>query len=106
MIRKTVAALAALSLTAIATGALAQAASPRERPAAPAARSDEPRAAAPGGERDTFRGAVAGEHKITDADIATAPLMEQAKSSHHTVTINGQTIGYTATAGTLTLRSD
>lgn len=75
-------------------------------PRAAAPRPDEPGAAGPVVERQTGRGAQAGEHKITDADIATAPLMEQAKSSHHTVTINGQTIGYTATAGTLTLRSD
>ncbi|MGZ6038109.1 MAG: S10 family serine carboxypeptidase-like protein, partial [Phenylobacterium sp.] len=107
MIRKTLAALVALSLTATASAALAQPAGPRERPAAaPAARPDEPGAPGPVVERSTSRGATAGEHKITDADIATAPLYEQAKSSHHTVTINGQTIGYTATAGTLTLRSD
>jgi len=108
MIRTTVAALVALGLTA--TGALAQPAQPGERPGAAAraagARSDEPATAGPVVERRTERGAQAGEHKITDADIATAPLFEQAKSSHHTVTINGQTIGYTATAGTLTLRSD
>src|SRR6202012_3252203 len=67
---------------------------------------DEPGATGPVLERNTGRGAAAGEHKITDADIATAPLMEQAKSSHHTVTINGQTIGYTATAGPLPLRPD
>jgi carboxypeptidase C (cathepsin A) len=112
MIRTTVAALAALSLTATATAAFAQASGPNERPrsgvpAAASARPDEPGATAGSVvERRTERGATAGEHKITDADIATAPLMEQAKSSHHTVTINGQTIGYTATAGTLTLRSD
>ena len=110
MIRKTVAALAALSLTATAGVALAQSSgAQRARPApaaGPAARPDEPATAGPVVERNTGRGAAAGEHKITDADIATAPLMEQAKSSHHTVTINGQTIGYTATAGTLTLRSD
>ena len=108
MIRTTVAALVALGLTA--SGALAQPAQPSERPgaAARAARvsSDEPATAGPVVERRTERGAQAGEHKISDADIATAPLYEQAKSSHHTVTINGQTIGYTATAGTLTLRSD
>src|SRR5665213_1175133 len=116
MIRTTVAALAALSLIATASAALAQAAGPNERPGPAAntqgrtggraARPDEPATAGPVVERRTERGANAGEHKITDADIATAPLMEQAKSSHHTVTINGQTIGYTATAGTLTLRSD
>jgi carboxypeptidase C (cathepsin A) len=108
MIRTTVAAFVALGLSA--TGALAQPGQPSERPGAAAraarVRSDEPATAGPVVERRTERGAQAGEHKITDADIATAPLYEQAKSSHHTVTINGQTIGYTATAGTLTLRSD
>ncbi|WP_394761236.1 S10 family peptidase [Phenylobacterium sp.] len=108
MIQKSLAALIALGLSA--TAAMAQPSAPSERPAAAAraARtgSDEPAAAGPVVERRTDRGAMAGEHRITDADIATAPLMEQAKSSHHTVVINGQTIGYTATAGTLTLRSD
>ena len=113
MIRKTAAAVVALSLTA--TLAYAQSAPPqRAAQGQPVAGNrgtrpgpDEPGAAsAPTVERNTGRGAIAGEHKITDADIATAPLYEQAKSSHHTVTINGQTIGYTATAGTLTLRSD
>ncbi len=109
MIRTTLAALAALGLSA--AGALAQGAPSSDRPAAAAAaqrnRSDEPGAnPAAVVERRSERAVQAGEHKITDADIATAPLMEQAKSSHHTVTINGQTIGYTASAGTLTLRSD
>ncbi|MBS0360100.1 MAG: peptidase S10 [Proteobacteria bacterium] len=111
MIRKTAAAVVALSLSA--SMALAQ--PPQRGPGAnpaPAARGNRAGPDEPGGnagpvvERNTFRGAVAGEHKISDADIATAPVVEQAKSSHHTVTINGQTIGYTATAGTLTLRSD
>ncbi|MDB5426132.1 MAG: peptidase [Phenylobacterium sp.] len=108
MIARSFAALTALGLSA--TAVLAQPAQPNERPpaASRAARlsSDEPATPGPVVERRTERGAQAGEHKITDADIATAPLYEQAKSSHHTVTINGQTIGYTATAGTLTLRSD
>ncbi|HEX5262052.1 MAG TPA: peptidase S10 [Phenylobacterium sp.] len=113
MIRKTAAAVAALSLSA--TMAFAQ---PPQRESgqhatAPAGRNarssapDEPGTnSGPSVVRDTGRGERAGEHKITDADIATAPVIEQAKSSHHTVVINGQTIGYTATAGTLTLRSD
>ncbi len=113
MIRRTAAALVALSLSA--TLAAAQPPASPDRPAASArapgaraaaSRPDEPSAAGPVVERRTERGAQAGEHKISDADIATAPLYEQAKASHHTVTINGQTIGYTATAGTLTLRSD
>ena len=107
MIRTTMAALCVLSFAA--TGVLAQTAPNPEPTGAPrAARGtpDEPTTAGPVVERRTERGATASEHKITDADIATAPLIEQAKSSHHTVTIGGQTIGYTATAGTLTLRSD
>jgi carboxypeptidase C (cathepsin A) len=104
-----VAAFAALSLSA--TAVLAQpAATGPDRPSAAgrAARStpDEPANAGPVIERRSERAQAAGERKIGDFDIATAPVAEQAKSSHHTVTINGQTIGYTATAGTLTLRSD
>ena len=44
--------------------------------------------------------------KVTDADIATAPVHEVRKVSHHTVTIGGRQIAYTATAGTLTIRDD
>jgi carboxypeptidase C (cathepsin A) len=44
--------------------------------------------------------------KLTDADIATAPIAEISKVSHHQVTIGGRPIAYTATAGTLTIRDD
>jgi carboxypeptidase C (cathepsin A) len=44
--------------------------------------------------------------KLTDADIATAPIAEITKVSHHQVTIGGRPIAYTATAGTLTIRDD
>jgi carboxypeptidase C (cathepsin A) len=44
--------------------------------------------------------------KLTDADIATAPIAEQRVVSHHQATIGGRPIAYTATAGTLTLRDD
>ena len=44
--------------------------------------------------------------KITDADIVTAPVFERKSVTHHTVTIDGKSIPYTATAGTLTLRDD
>ena len=47
-----------------------------------------------------------GPAKVSEADYAKAPVVEAAKTSRHTVTINGQTIPYTATAGTLTLRDD
>ncbi len=114
MIRKTAAAVVALSLSA--TMAIAQPApqrGPQTGNAPPAsargARTgpDEPGAsAAPVVERNTGRGERAGERKISDADIATAPVVEQEKSSHHTANVAGRSIGYTATAGTLTLRSD
>ena len=48
----------------------------------------------------------AGEDKISPADIATAPIHEIAKSTHHVWAAGGRTIPYTATAGTLTLRDD
>src|SRR5579859_6679198 len=112
MIQKSIAALIALGLSA--TAVMAQPPASADRPAAgaraggraAAPRSDEPAAAGPVVERRTERGAQASERKIGDSDIATAPINEVAKVSHHTVTIDGKTIPYTATAGTLTLRSD
>jgi carboxypeptidase C (cathepsin A) len=44
--------------------------------------------------------------KLTDADIATAPIAEQRVVTHHQATVGGRSIAYTATAGTLTLRDD
>jgi carboxypeptidase C (cathepsin A) len=44
--------------------------------------------------------------KISPDDIATAPVHEIASRTHHTVTVAGQAIPYTATAGTLTIRDD
>jgi carboxypeptidase C (cathepsin A) len=44
--------------------------------------------------------------KLTDADIATAPIAEIRRVTHHTAVIGGRSIAYTATAGTLTLRDD
>jgi carboxypeptidase C (cathepsin A) len=44
--------------------------------------------------------------KLTDAEIATAPIWEVRKVTHHTAVIAGHPIAYTATAGTLTLRDD
>jgi carboxypeptidase C (cathepsin A) len=44
--------------------------------------------------------------KLTDADIATAPIAEVHVVTHHQATIGGKPIAYTATAGTLTLRDD
>jgi carboxypeptidase C (cathepsin A) len=44
--------------------------------------------------------------KVADADFARAPVAEIARTSRHTVSIDGRSIAYTATAGTLTLRDD
>jgi carboxypeptidase C (cathepsin A) len=44
--------------------------------------------------------------KLTDADIVTAPIAEVRSVTHHTATVGGRPIAYTATAGTLTLRDD
>ncbi len=57
-------------------------------------------------EKTSPRGERAASSKISDADIATAPVAEVAKTSRHTATVGGKTIPYTATAGTLTLRDD
>jgi carboxypeptidase C (cathepsin A) len=44
--------------------------------------------------------------KLTDSEIATAPIFEIRKVTHHQGVIGGKAIAYTATAGTLTLRDD
>ena len=45
-------------------------------------------------------------HKLTDAEIATAPIVEVRKVSRHAAVIGGHSLAYTATAGTLTVRDD
>lgn len=81
-----------------------QATEAAQRPAARAAESDSKTGVAP--EKTSPRGERAPSNKISDADIATAPINEVAKTSRHSVSINGRQIPYTATAGTLTLRDD
>jgi carboxypeptidase C (cathepsin A) len=44
--------------------------------------------------------------KLTDAEIATAPIVEVRKVTRHVGVIGGRSMVYTATAGTLTLRDD
>ena len=44
--------------------------------------------------------------EAADADGAKASARETARATHHTVTVDGHAIPYTATAGTLTLRDD
>jgi carboxypeptidase C (cathepsin A) len=46
------------------------------------------------------------EQKITPGDIATAPIHEVARATHHVWSAGGHALPYTATAGTLTLRDD
>ncbi|MFI4951084.1 MAG: S10 family peptidase [Caulobacterales bacterium] len=107
MIRQTLAALFALGLSA--TAVLAQPGQTSPTAAATASRKDTPdEPSTPGSvvERRSERGQAAGERKISDFDIATAPVHETEKSSRHSVVIGGRTIPYTATAGTLTLRDD
>lgn len=81
MVRWAWAAMAAVSVAALGAPAVSQPA------------PEKPAAQAPG-------------PKVTDADIAAAPIQEQAKPSHHSVVVGGRTIGYTATPGTLTLRDN
>ena len=45
-------------------------------------------------------------HALSDADIATAPIVEVRRVTHHQGMIGGRTVAYTATAGTLTIRDD
>ena len=44
--------------------------------------------------------------KLSDADIATAPIAEARHTTHHSAVIGGRPLAYSATAGTLTLRDD
>jgi carboxypeptidase C (cathepsin A) len=114
-------------LISITAPALAQDAKPRPPAhAAPdAGASDEHPLAAAGGEgarmdsacdHDTGSGESghAGDpraeraqcRKLSDAEIATAPITEVRKVTHHSSVIGGRPIAYTATAGTLTVRDD
>jgi carboxypeptidase C (cathepsin A) len=60
-------------------------------------------AGSPGGDARADRARC---RKLSDADIATAPIAEARVPSRHVATIGGRAIPYTATAGTLTLRDD
>ncbi len=44
--------------------------------------------------------------KLSDSEIATAPILEVRKVTHHSAVIGGRAMAYTATAGTLTVRDD
>jgi carboxypeptidase C (cathepsin A) len=119
-----------VGLFVFASPALAQAAKPRaplHAEADAAAEDEHPLGApvAPGGEgarmdsvcdHDTGSGDAgrAGDpradraqcRKLSDAEIATAPIAEVRKVTHHSAVIGGRPIAYTATAGTLTVRDD
>ena len=59
-----------------------------------------------GGSRGDPRADRAACRKLSDYDIATAPIQEIRKVTRHTATIGGRPLAYTATAGTLTIRDD
>lgn len=110
------AALASLSLVA-ATAALAQQATQNaatdagDRPATrqgSAPNRDEPGRGdrtntQPGG---SARAEAAREAKLTNSEIANAPIAETRSVTRHSAVIGGRTLPYTATAGTLTIRDD
>lgn len=104
--------LATVALLAYAPQALAQtkmesqaAAHAGERPRAPA---DEPGRSE---SVDTEKGGGARaerarSEKLSDSDIASAPVRELQRVTRHTAVIAGRPLAYTATAGTLTIRDD
>ena len=59
--------------------------------------------AQPGGSR---RAARAEEAKLSDAEIATAPIQERRVETRHSGVFGGRTLAYNATAGTVTIRDD
>jgi carboxypeptidase C (cathepsin A) len=67
---------------------------------APAFAADDPKAEG-GGHSDKTPA-----EKAAEAATATAPVVEAKSVTHHSVTIDGKAIAYTATAGTLTLRDE
>lgn len=102
-------ALAAALLVPLTAAAQERPARQQTQAASPTpATSDEPGAsdrptAQPGG---SARAAAAAERRVGDVDIAQAPVREIARSTRKTATIDGRSVAYTATAGTLTLRDD
>jgi len=72
----------------------------------PGGGADGAAAAGEGAARGDPRADRARCRKLTDADIATAPIVEVRRVTHHRAVIAGRPMDYTATAGTLTLRDD
>lgn len=80
---------------------------PPPAPGSEDAHADSDCPTAPGAEKGAdARAERARCRKLTDADIATAPIAEARQATHHQATIGGRPIAYTATAGTLTLRDN
>ena len=116
------ASVAALGLVLLASPAVAQSAPSRtaarspdepgrasKRAAKPSRTPDEPSTGPQ--ETDTQAGEDARTeraraNRLADADIALAPVHEIRRVTHHSATIGGRSIAYTATAGTLTIRND
>jgi carboxypeptidase C (cathepsin A) len=105
--------LRTIALTAILGLALAPLSYAADRPsrsAAPTANNSAP-ADEPGRDdqqqpQTSERGEHARENKLSDSEIATAPIREVQSITHHVTTINGRTIPYSAIAGTVTIRDD
>ena len=79
-----------------------------ERPARPASTTaaDEPGRGDQNQPQTSERGEHAKENKLSDSDVATAPIQEIQRITHHVATVNGRTIPYSAIAGTVTIRDD
>jgi carboxypeptidase C (cathepsin A) len=78
-----------------------------DRPARPAAApADEPGRGDQASPQTSERGEKARENKLGDSDVATAPIQEVQKVTHHVATVNGRAIPYSAIAGTVTIRDD
>jgi len=106
--RKRTIALAAL--LGLASAPLSYAADRPARSAAPTATNtaspDEPGRGDHDQTETSARGEHARENKLSDSDVATAPIQEVKAVTHHVATINGRTIPYSAIAGTVTIRDD
>lgn len=98
--------LIAVALAALVPAAALARQAPSSRATAPRAHAEasaKPEASTDAGPAE--KGESAREAR-SEADAAAAPVRERRSATHHSVTINGRTIGYEATAGTLTLRDD
>ena len=97
--------LALSAMLGLALAPLAYAAAPPARTASTTA-ADEPGRGDPNAPQTSERGEHAKENKLSDSDVATAPIQEIQRVTHHTTTVNGRVIPYSAIAGTVTIRDD